>query len=115
MDDNLKKQAELMSVIDKETTAYKHAFGYTEWRSACEVWSFLCSCICHDLTCLVSEVCLTYLTGRIHSAECLRSALTSVCGASRQEVQRNMAACMVVCANMSTQLSALRTQTCVRL
>ena len=37
VDDNLKKQAELMSVIDKETAAYKHAFGYTEWRSACEV------------------------------------------------------------------------------
>ena len=82
MDDNLKKQAELMSVIDKETTAYKHAFGYTEWRSACEVWSFLRSCICHSLTCLVSEVCPAYITGRIHSAECLRSALTSVCGAS---------------------------------
>ena len=37
MDENLKKQAELMSVIDRETAAYKHAFGYTEWRSACEV------------------------------------------------------------------------------
>ncbi len=37
MDENLKKQAELMAVIDRETAAYKHAFGYTEWRSACEV------------------------------------------------------------------------------
>ena len=37
VDENLKKQAELMSVIDRETAAYKHAFGYTEWRSACEV------------------------------------------------------------------------------
>ncbi len=39
MDENLKKQAELMAVIDRETAAYKHAFGYTEWRSACEVGS----------------------------------------------------------------------------
>lgn len=37
VDENLKRQAELMSVIDRETRAYKHAFGYTEWRSACEV------------------------------------------------------------------------------
>ena len=37
MDENLKKQAELMAVIDREAAAYKHAFGYTEWRSACEV------------------------------------------------------------------------------
>ena len=37
VDENLKKQAELMAVIDRETAAYKHAFGYTEWRSACEV------------------------------------------------------------------------------
>ncbi|CAK0747325.1 hypothetical protein CVIRNUC_001757 [Coccomyxa viridis] len=39
VDENLKKQAELMSVIDRETAAYKHAFGYTEWRSACETAS----------------------------------------------------------------------------
>jgi len=43
VDENLKKQAELMSVIDKETAAYKHAFGYTEWRSACEVGSVAAS------------------------------------------------------------------------
>ena len=51
MDENLKKQAELMAVIDRETAAYKHAFGYREWRSACEVgfsepqssvWSWTC-------------------------------------------------------------------------
>lgn len=81
VDDNLKKQAELMSVIDKETAAYKHAFGYTEWRSACEVWGSLHFCICHDMTCHASEVCPTYLTGRMHPAKCPRSAVTHVCGA----------------------------------
>ena len=34
---NLQKQGQLMEAIDRNQAAYKHAFGYREWRSACEV------------------------------------------------------------------------------
>lgn len=37
MDENLAKQAQVMEVIDREAAAYKQAFGYPEWRAACEV------------------------------------------------------------------------------
>lgn len=37
MEENLAKQAQVMEVIDREAAAYKHAFGYQEWRAACEV------------------------------------------------------------------------------
>ena len=40
VEDNLAKQAQVMEVIDREAAAYKQAFGYNEWRAACEV-SFL--------------------------------------------------------------------------
>ena len=58
VDENLKKQAELMSVIDKETAAYKHAFGYTEWRSACEVGSVAASASFATYPCVVSLLAL---------------------------------------------------------
>lgn len=37
MEENLAKQAQVMEVIDREAAAYKQAFGYNEWRAACEV------------------------------------------------------------------------------
>ncbi len=37
MDENLAKQAAVMEVIDREAASYKQAFGYNEWRAACEV------------------------------------------------------------------------------
>ena len=37
MDANLGKQAQLMEAIERYQAAYKHAFGYPEWRQACEV------------------------------------------------------------------------------
>ncbi|CAL8461578.1 g1109 [Coccomyxa elongata] len=36
VEENLAKQAQVMEVIDRETAAYKQAFGYNEWRAACE-------------------------------------------------------------------------------
>ncbi len=35
--ENLEKQAQVMAVIEREAAAYKQAFGYAEWRGACEV------------------------------------------------------------------------------
>ena len=35
--ENVKKQAQLMEVIGQTQAAYKQAFGYNEWRAACEV------------------------------------------------------------------------------
>ena len=35
--ENLSKQAQLMEVIGKNQAAYKHAFGFEEWRRACDV------------------------------------------------------------------------------
>ena len=37
VEDNLSKQAAVMQVIEREQAAYKQAFGYAEWRAACEV------------------------------------------------------------------------------
>ena len=37
VEENLAKQAQVMEVIDRESAAYKQAFGYNEWRAACEV------------------------------------------------------------------------------
>lgn len=37
VDENLAKQAQVMQVIEREQAAYKQAFGFNEWRSACEV------------------------------------------------------------------------------
>ena len=37
MEENLEKQAQVMAVIEREQAAYKQAFGYREWRAACEV------------------------------------------------------------------------------
>ena len=37
MADNVQKQAQLMGVIAQNQAAYKQAFGYNEWRAACEV------------------------------------------------------------------------------
>ena len=42
MDENLAKQAQVMEVIDREAAAYKQAFGYPEWRTACEVGCLDC-------------------------------------------------------------------------
>ena len=39
VEENLAKQAQVMEVIDREAAAYKQAFGYNEWRAACEVSS----------------------------------------------------------------------------
>ncbi|KAK9909798.1 hypothetical protein WJX75_007558 [Coccomyxa subellipsoidea] len=39
VDENLAKQAQVMEVIDREAAAYKQAFGYPEWRAACETAS----------------------------------------------------------------------------
>lgn len=39
VEDNLAKQAAVMQVIEREQAAYKQAFGYAEWRAACEVGS----------------------------------------------------------------------------
>ncbi len=36
VEENLAKQAQVMEVIDREAAAYKQAFGYNEWRAACE-------------------------------------------------------------------------------
>lgn len=35
--ENVQKQAQLMAVIGQNQSAYKQAFGYQEWRAACEV------------------------------------------------------------------------------
>ena len=37
IDSNLSKSAELLDVINKNTQAYRQAFGFREWRQACEV------------------------------------------------------------------------------
>ena len=37
MAENVQKQAQLMGVIAQNQAAYKQAFGYNEWRAACEV------------------------------------------------------------------------------
>jgi hypothetical protein len=37
VEENLAKQAQVMGVIEREQAAYKQAFGFAEWRSACEV------------------------------------------------------------------------------
>ena len=37
IDSNLAKSAELLDVINKNTQAYRQAFGFREWRQACEV------------------------------------------------------------------------------
>ena len=37
VEENLEKQAQVMAVIEREQAAYKQAFGYAEWRAACEV------------------------------------------------------------------------------
>jgi hypothetical protein len=51
VDENLAKQAQVMEVIDREAAAYKQAFGYPEWRAACEVGCLDLSLGCH-LICL---------------------------------------------------------------
>lgn len=38
-EENLAKQREVLDVIGKSQAAYKHVFGFAEWRSACEVRS----------------------------------------------------------------------------
>ena len=35
-EENLAKQREVLDVIGKSQAAYKHVFGFAEWRSACE-------------------------------------------------------------------------------
>lgn len=35
--ENVQKQSQLMGVISQNQAAYKQAFGYHEWRAACEV------------------------------------------------------------------------------
>lgn len=35
--ENVQKQSQLMGVIAQNQAAYKQAFGYHEWRAACEV------------------------------------------------------------------------------
>lgn len=55
MDENLAKQAQVMEVIDREAAAYKQAFGYPEWRAACEVG-------CLDLSFGCYFMCLSFLS-----------------------------------------------------
>ena len=38
-EENLAKQREVLDVIGKSQAAYKHVFGFAEWRSACEARS----------------------------------------------------------------------------
>lgn len=38
VDANVARQNELLVVINKNTAAYRQAFGFREWRQACEVW-----------------------------------------------------------------------------
>lgn len=40
VDANVARQNELLVVIKKETAAYRQAFGFREWRQACEVGIF---------------------------------------------------------------------------
>lgn len=65
--ENVRKQAQLMEVIAQSQSAYKQAFGYNEWRAACEVSpAFLCpakkplswdtsafGCLRRDLECVL--------------------------------------------------------------
>ena len=37
VDSNVARQSELLVVINKNTAAYRQAFGFREWRQACEV------------------------------------------------------------------------------
>lgn len=37
MDANVARQNELLVIINKNTAAYRQAFGFREWRQACEV------------------------------------------------------------------------------
>jgi len=37
VDANVARQSELLVVINKNTAAYRQAFGFREWRQACEV------------------------------------------------------------------------------
>lgn len=37
VDANVARQSELLAVINKNTAAYRQAFGFREWRQACEV------------------------------------------------------------------------------
>lgn len=37
VDANVARQNELLAVINKNTAAYRQAFGFREWRQACEV------------------------------------------------------------------------------
>lgn len=39
--ENVQKQSQLMGVIAQNQAAYKQAFGYHEWRAACEVKNFM--------------------------------------------------------------------------
>lgn len=39
MDANVARQNELLVIINKNTAAYRQAFGFREWRQACEVSS----------------------------------------------------------------------------
>lgn len=43
MAENVQKQSQLMGVIGQNQAAYKQAFGYYEWRAACEVSSVVCA------------------------------------------------------------------------
>ncbi|KAK9820581.1 hypothetical protein WJX72_011897 [[Myrmecia] bisecta] len=36
IEENVQRQAQLLDVIGKNQAAYRHAFGYPEWRAACE-------------------------------------------------------------------------------
>lgn len=37
IDDNIAKQADVLSIIRKNVGVYKETFGYAEWRRSCEV------------------------------------------------------------------------------
>lgn len=39
VDANVARQNELLVIINKNTSAYRQAFGFREWRQACEVSS----------------------------------------------------------------------------
>lgn len=69
VEENLQKQAQLMEVIQKNQAAYKQAFGFEEWRRACEVRG------CSALWCALT---LAHLkpTGRLATAIGIYAGLT---------------------------------------
>lgn len=46
VDRNVSRQAELLGIINKNTAAYRQAFGFREWRQACEVMMSLSAVAC---------------------------------------------------------------------